>query len=66
MDAEPYDERKVMEIIVPRGRNTILAHLEHLRDHNEQEKVEAAGGKHIPVKRTFVSITGEVLEEEIL
>lgn len=34
-EAEPYDERKVMEQIVPQGRNTILAHLDHLRDHNE-------------------------------
>ena len=34
-EAEPYNERKVMEMIVPKGRNTILAHLEHLRDHNE-------------------------------
>ncbi len=34
-EAEPYDERKVMEMIVPKGRNTILAHIEHLRDHNE-------------------------------
>jgi len=36
-EAEPYDERKVMEAMVPKGRNTILAHLEHLRDHNETE-----------------------------
>jgi ferredoxin len=35
-EAEPYNERKVMEILSGKGRNTILAHLEHLRDHNEQ------------------------------
>lgn len=34
-EAEPYDEVQVMETMVPKGRNTILAHLEHLRDHNE-------------------------------
>ena len=34
-EAEPYNEQKVMETILPKGRNTILAHLEHLRDHNE-------------------------------
>lgn len=34
-EAEPYDERRVMEILVTKGRNTILAHLAHLRDHNE-------------------------------
>lgn len=35
-EAEPYNESKVMEILSAKGRNTILAHLEHLRDHNEQ------------------------------
>lgn len=41
-EAEPYDERKVMEILVPKGRNTILAHLEHLRDHNETDFLQQA------------------------
>jgi len=41
-EAEPYNERKVMEILVTKGRNTILAHLNHLRDHNEQEFLKEA------------------------
>ena len=41
-EAEPYDERKVMEILITKGRNTILAHLEHLRDHNEEEFLNQA------------------------
>ena len=41
-EAEPYDERRVMEVLVPKGRNTILAHLEHLRDHNEQVFLQQA------------------------
>lgn len=41
-EAEPYNEHKVMELLVPKGRNTILAHLEHLRDHNEQEFLNQA------------------------
>lgn len=36
-EAEPYDERRVMENIIKAGPNTIKAHLEHLRDHNEKE-----------------------------
>ena len=32
-EAEPYDERRVMESIVPHGPNTIRAHLEHLKGH---------------------------------
>lgn len=41
-EAEPYDEIKVMEMMVPKGRNTIMAHLEHLRDHNETELLKQA------------------------
>jgi len=41
-EAEPYNERKVMELIVPKGRNTILAHLNHLREHNEVDFLNAA------------------------
>jgi len=41
-EAAPYDERKVMAILVTKGRNTILAHLEHLRDHNETEFLNQA------------------------
>jgi len=41
-EAEPYNERKVMEMILPKGRNTILAHLNHLRDHNEEDFLLAA------------------------
>ncbi len=34
-EAEPYDERTVMAMIVPQGENTIKAHLHHLKDHGE-------------------------------
>ncbi len=34
-EAEPYDEIAVMERISPKGAKTILAHLKHLKDHNE-------------------------------
>jgi len=43
-EAEPYDEIKVMKEMVGKGRNTILAHLEHLRDHNETELLKQAIG----------------------
>ncbi len=41
-EAEPYNEKKVMENIVPQGRNTILAHLDHLRKHGEQGYLDEA------------------------
>lgn len=36
-ETEPYDEIKVMERISPKGESVVLAHLKHLRDHNEME-----------------------------
>jgi ferredoxin len=34
-EAAPYSEKKVMANIVKHGRNTIIAHLKHLKEHNE-------------------------------
>jgi NAD-dependent dihydropyrimidine dehydrogenase PreA subunit len=36
-EAAPYDERAVMEKIVPQGAGVIRAHLEHLLNHGERE-----------------------------
>lgn len=41
-EAEPYNEEIVMENIIKAGSNTIKAHLEHLKDHNEKELFEQA------------------------
>jgi ferredoxin len=43
-EAEPYDERKAMANIARQGANTIRAHLEHLRDHGEEELLRLALG----------------------
>jgi NAD-dependent dihydropyrimidine dehydrogenase PreA subunit len=34
-EAVPYNEKAVMEDMIGKGRNTIIAHLKHLKDHNE-------------------------------
>ncbi len=34
-EAEPYDEVKVMQEIIKKGKNTVIAHLKHLQDHGE-------------------------------
>ena len=34
-EAEAYNETKVMEIMVNKGKNTVVAHLKHLKDHQE-------------------------------
>ena len=54
--AEPYDERKAMENIVKGGENTIKAHLEHLKSHNEtvfyNQAIDYLREKMIAVPRT--------------
>lgn len=35
-EAEPYDERKVMDRIVKQGQNVVRSHLEHLKEHGEE------------------------------
>ncbi|MDR1792264.1 MAG: 4Fe-4S dicluster domain-containing protein [Bacteroidales bacterium] len=34
-EAEPYDENAVMEKICPKGEKTIIAHLKHLKEHQQ-------------------------------
>jgi NAD-dependent dihydropyrimidine dehydrogenase PreA subunit len=34
-EAEPYNEIKVMEQMIDKGKNTVVAHLKHLKDHGE-------------------------------
>ncbi len=34
-EAEAYDEKKVMQLMIEKGKNTVVAHLKHLKDHNE-------------------------------
>ncbi len=41
-EAEPYDERKVMDNILRQGPATIRAHLKHLKDHGETKLLETA------------------------
>lgn len=41
-EAEPYDEVKVIQIMIPKGKNTIVAHLRHLREHQEHGYLKQA------------------------
>jgi NAD-dependent dihydropyrimidine dehydrogenase PreA subunit len=43
-EAVPYDEAVVFENIIKHGANTIQAHLEHLREHGEDEYLNIATG----------------------
>jgi NAD-dependent dihydropyrimidine dehydrogenase PreA subunit len=61
-EAESYNERKVMETIAQKGRNTILAHLDHLRDHNEEDYLKEAI-RYIKENNIDMSPTKEQFEE---
>jgi NAD-dependent dihydropyrimidine dehydrogenase PreA subunit len=41
-EAETYNEKKVMNNIIKAGKKTILAHLNHLRDHGEKTYLKEA------------------------
>lgn len=41
-DAKEYDEKKVMTNIVKQGKNVIKAHLEHLKEHNQNKYLKQA------------------------
>jgi len=42
-DAEPYDEVKVMTDMVTKGKNVVVAHLKHLKDHGEKSFLHEGG-----------------------
>lgn len=41
-EAEAYDERRVLDNIIPKGHNTLVAHFEHLYHHGEKAYLEEA------------------------
>lgn len=41
-EAEEYNERRVMENIIKQGKNVIIAHLRHLKEHNQDEYLKQA------------------------
>lgn len=39
-EAVPYNETEVMKQMIAKGQATVIAHLKHLKDHNEKELVQ--------------------------
>lgn len=61
-EAEPYDERKVMEYIVAAGPDVTKAHMEHLRDHGEFGYL-ATAKKYLEEKGISVELSSEEANE---
>lgn len=62
-EAEPYDENLVMERIVPNGEQTVLAHLKHLKDHNElvflQQGIDYIKANNLNINISSINIKKE-------
>jgi len=70
-EAQPYDEARVLENIIPQGRNVIDAHLKHLASHAQWEDYDRAvailSARHIafsPVERTSPTQPAAVAVQE--
>lgn len=67
-EAEPYDEIKVMERMVSKGEHVILAHLKHMKDHNEKEYllqgVEYLKQNNIEIDLSSLESNNDVKKEE--
>jgi len=63
-EAEPYNETKVMEQMISKGKNTIIAHLKHLKDHGEtgflQEGVNYLKSNRNKLNFDLMEVTHEV------
>ncbi len=63
-EAEPYDEVRVIEQMVSKGRNTIAAHLKHLKDHGETGYLKEGVG-YLRQNRTVLGFDLDGLLEEV-
>lgn len=63
-EAEPYDEIKVMEIMTDKGENTVIAHMKHLKEHNEikflKEAVMFLKNNESKIKFNVMKVISEV------
>ncbi len=62
-EAEPYDEIKVIEIMVGKGKNTVIAHIKHLKEHNETKFLKQAISFLIENKEKIDFNVEEVIQE---
>ncbi len=60
-EAEAYDEHKVMANVIEQGEAVILAHLQHLRDHNESGYLQEALAV---LKERNIQVDFEVSEQQ--
>jgi NAD-dependent dihydropyrimidine dehydrogenase PreA subunit len=63
-EAEPYNETRVMEQMKNHGKNTIVAHLKHLKDHGESEFIHE-GVSYLKEHRSELNFNLEEVMSEV-
>lgn len=63
-EAEPYDEIAVMDRITPKGEKVVLAHLKHMKDHNETEYLNQ-GIEYLKKNNINFDLSSLMQEEEV-
>jgi ferredoxin len=63
-EAEPYNETRVMEQMKDKGKNTIIAHLKHLKDHRETGFLQE-GVSYLKEHRTELKFNLEEVMSEV-
>lgn len=62
-EAEAYDESKVMAEMVKKGKNTVIAHLKHLKEHGETDYLNEGVSYLMKHKKDLDFIPEEVMAE---
>jgi NAD-dependent dihydropyrimidine dehydrogenase PreA subunit len=63
-EAQPYDEVQVMKEMIPKGRNVVIAHLKHLKEHGENEYLDQ-GKNYLLENRQMISFDTDKIIAEV-
>lgn len=64
-EAEPYDEVKVMKEMVTKTKNVVIAHLKHLKEHNENAYLKQ-GIDYLIENRDTISLNVDEIINEVI
>jgi len=62
-EAEPYDEKLVMKNMIKFGKNTVIAHMKHLKEHNMHDYLKQAVSFLIENKSEIPFNVDEIIQE---
>lgn len=63
-EAEPYNETETLKQMIPKGKNLVKAHLQHLKEHNESELL-AEGLAYLSKTRKTLPFSLDALTGEL-